>query len=260
MKKEVFIKNSRGLKLASIIHYPSEKKQYPAIIILHGFTGYKEEAHLEELATTLVRNGFVAIRFDCSGSGESDGTFKKDYLVSNYLKDIECVYRYLRTLKFIDENKIGVVGHSMGGMLSIIFASQQPGIKACVAISSPTTMIASDWIKAAIEEWERVGWLYEEISRDGSQIKIPFFFIIDANKYDALDFVKKLRCPLLVMLGLIDDVVSPNDTRKVFKKAKVKKELIEIKGMGHDYKKDSKLIKTVNEKILKFLKNIFKTR
>lgn len=260
MEKKVFIKNFRGLKLASIIHYPNKEKQYPAIIILHGFTGYKEEAHLEELARTLVKNGFVAIRFDCSGSGESEGTFEKDYLVSNYLKDIECVYHYVRTLKFIDENKIGVAGHSMGGMLSIIFASQQPKIALCIAISSPTTMVAADWIKAAMEEWERVGWLYEEISRDGSQIKIPFSFIMDANKYDALDFIKKLRCPLLIILGLIDDVVSPNDTREIFKKAKAKKELIEIEGMGHDYKKVSKLIKTVNKKILKFSKNAFETK
>lgn len=47
MEEKIFIKNSKGLKLASIIHYPDGEKQYPAIIILHGFTGYKEEAHLE---------------------------------------------------------------------------------------------------------------------------------------------------------------------------------------------------------------------
>ncbi|MDP2585954.1 MAG: alpha/beta fold hydrolase [Candidatus Levybacteria bacterium] len=256
MEEKVFIKNSRGLKLASIIHYPDKEKEYPAIIILHGFTGYKEEAHLEELARTLVENGFVAIRFDCSGSGESDGTFEKDYLTSNYLKDIKCVYDYLQKLKFINKDRIGIAGHSMGGMLSIIFASIQPEIKACIAISPPTTMVAADWIKGAVEEWERVGWLYEEISRDGSQIKIPFSFIIDANKYDVLDFIKKLKCSFLIILGIIDDVVSPNNTREIFKKAKEKKELVEIKGMGHDYKKNPELIKIVNKKILDFLKKL----
>lgn len=252
--EKVFIKNSKGLNLAAFIHYPSKNEKYPAMIISHGFTGYKEEAHLEELAKTLAKNGFAAIRFDCSGSGESEGTFSKDYLVSNYLEDIKSVFNYVQNLKFVNKDKIGICGHSLGGMLSVIFASMQPEIKVCIPISPTTTIIAANWIKAVIEDWEKTGWFDKEFSKDGNRIRIPFSFIKDANKFNALDFVQNLRCPLLLALGLADDVVSPSDSKKIFTAANEPKSLIEIEGMGHDYKKHPEQIEIVNEKILFFLK------
>jgi uncharacterized protein len=253
MEEKVFIENSKGLKLASIINFPDKYKKYPAVIILHGFTGYKEEAHLKELADVLAKSGFAAIRFDCSGSGESGGTFEKDYLMSNYLEDIKSVYEYVRKLKFVDKDRISIVGHSMGGLMSIVFASINPNIKVCVAVSSPSIMITANWIKGAIDEWKRLGWFYKKISRDNSNAKIPFSFIADSNKYNAIDFAKKLHCPFLTVLGLSDSVVNPGDSRKIFRAANEPKELAEIAGIGHDYKKDSQLIRKVNERILDFL-------
>jgi uncharacterized protein len=253
MEEKVFIKNSRGLKLASIINYPDKNNKYPAIIILHGFTGYKEEAHLKELAEVLAQNGFVAMRFDALGSGDSEGTFEKDYSMSNYSKDIKCVYDYLRKLEFVNIDKIGIIGHSMGGLLSIVFASENPEIKTCVAISAPIELTDADWIKGAIEQWQELGWFYKKISRDNSNARIPYSFIADANKFDALNYIKKLHCPFLTVLGLADNVVCPEDSRKIFKNANNPKELAEIEGIGHDYKKDSNLILKVNEKILDFL-------
>lgn len=252
--EKVFVENSKGLRLAAALHYPDKKKQYPAVIVLHGFMGYKEEAHIEGLARTLAQNGYIAIRFDCSGFGESEGAFEKDYSMSNYLRDIECIYDYLQKLEFVNKDRIGIVGHSMGGMLSILFTSAHANIKACVAISSPTKMLAVNWIKLAIEEWRRIGYLYKTISRDNSLIKIPFSFIEDANRFDSLNFIQKIHCSLLMVIGLSDDAVSPNDTRKIFEIANEPKELIEIKGVGHKYKDHPELVKKVNEKVLNFLK------
>jgi|WetSurMetagenome_2_1015567.scaffolds.fasta_scaffold03444_10 uncharacterized protein len=254
MEEKIFIKNAKGFKLASIINRPDKNRKYPAIILLHGFTGYKEEAHLQELAKTLAQNGFVAIRFDCSGSGESDGTLEKDYLMSNYLEDIECVYSYLRNYEFVDKNNIGIAGHSMGAMLSIIFASAHPEIKACVGISPLTTMILGNGIKAALERWQELGWLYRQLSNNGKHIKIPFSFIQDAEKFNVLDFVGELHCPLAVVIGLADDVVDPDNSRKIFEAANERKEWIEIEKVGHDYEKYPELIKIVNDKILDFIK------
>lgn len=252
-EKRVFIKNEKGLKLASIVNYPDENNRYAAVIILHGFTGYKEEPHLEGLAKALAQNGFVAVRFDCSGSGESDGTFEKDYRMSNYREDIESIYSYISNLEYVDNNKIGILGHSMGGELAVIFAAFHPQIKACITVSATTTMRAANWIKDVIGEWQKTGWFDKEYSRDGSQIKIPYSFMEDADKYNSLDYVKKLTSPILVILGTADDVVSPEDTREIFAAANEPKELAEIEGIGHDYKKHQNYIIMVNNKVLNFL-------
>lgn len=254
MEEKVFIKNSKGLMLCAVIHIPDKNKIYPAVILLHGFTGYKEEPHIEKLAKTLARNGFAAIRFDCSGSGDSDGILEKDYLMSNYLKDIEDVYSYISNLEYVDRNKIGIWGHSMGGELAVIFAASHSEIRACVAVSATTEMRLSQWAQNIINEWQKTGWFDKEYSKDGSQIKIPYSFIEDADKYNALDYVKKLTCPMLVILGTVDDVVVPENTKEIFNAANSPKELAEIEGMGHDYKKHQKYIIMVNNKILSFLK------
>jgi uncharacterized protein len=254
MEEKVGIKNSKGLKLAAIINYPDKNKQYPAMIILHGFTGYKEEAHLKGLAEALARNGFTAIRFDCSGSGDSEGNFEKNYSMSNYLGDIKDVYNCLRELEYVDKDRVGIAGHSMGGLLSIVFASLHQEIKTCIAISSPIMLMDADWLKGAIERWQELGWFYRKISRDNSNVKIPFSFVTDANKFDALNFVRKLHRPFLMVMGLSDNVVYPDDSRKIFQAANDPKELVEVAGMEHHYEKHPEISKMVNEKILAFLK------
>jgi len=80
----VSITNERGLRLAGVVHLPTGKGKCPAVILLHGFTGYKEEEHNIFLARDLVKRGFFVLRFDTSGSGESEGSMKDDYRMTNY--------------------------------------------------------------------------------------------------------------------------------------------------------------------------------
>jgi hypothetical protein len=253
MEEKIFIDNSNGLKLSLIISYPDKNKQYPAILILGGFVGYKEEAHVKELAGALMQNGFAAIRFDCSGFGESDGIFEKDYLMSNYLKDIESVYRYVGQLKFVDKNKIGVVGYSLGGILSAVFAAEHPEVKICAVISSPTTVFAANWIKMFLKDWRKKVFK-KEVLQKTKRMKVSLGFIKDAGKFKVLNFIQKVHCPLLVILGLADELIDSNDSRKIFRAANNPKKLIEIEGLGHEHKNYPKAIRKINKEVLAFLR------
>jgi len=253
MEEKVFIKNSKGLKLASIISYPDKNKQYSAILILSGFVGYKEEAHAKELAKTLMQNGFVAVRFDCSGFGESDGAFEKDYLMSNYLKDTQCVYDSVKKLKFVDKNKIGILGYSLGGILSVVFASEHPEIKICSAISSPTTIFGANWIKMFLRDWKKRVFK-KEVLQKTKRMKVSLRFVVDARGFNVLNFVQKMRCPFLVILGLADELINPDDSRKMFRTANKPKKLVEIQGLGHEHKNYPKSIKKINKEVLDFSK------
>ncbi len=254
MIEEVFIKNSQGLRLAAVLHCPNnDNGKYPAVILLHGFGGYKEEKHIEKLANDLASNGFVAIRFDASGFNESEGAVEKDFRISNYLKDIQVVHDYLKSLSYVDKNRVGIWGHSMGGMLSIIFASNHPEMKAICSVSAPQTIGSSKALKPLMAEWEKTGWLSKESSRLG-QIKIPFAFAQDAKNYDVIDYVDKIKVPLMVVIGKKDENVAPEDTKGIYLKASQPKELIEVDDMDHYYKNNPKLIEYVNGKVILFLK------
>lgn len=254
MKEKNFIKNKKGLKLAAILHYPDKNKKYPAVVLLPGFTGYKEEKHIAILAKDLEKAGFVALRFDCSGFGESEGTPEDDYRMSNYLTDVESVYDFVRSLEFVDNKRIGIWGHSLGGMISIIFASKHLEIKAICAISVPNYISTALSIISIIEEWRHRGFHEKISSYDQKRIKIPYDFILDSQKYTVTDYISKLNQPLMIVVGDKDENVDPNDTLEIFKKAKEPKFLAEFSQIDHYYKKHPRLIAEVNKKVVGFFK------
>lgn len=254
----VKIKNTRGLQLAGVLHVPTGKAKYPAVIILHGFTGYKEEKNIVELAKELSKRDIVVIRFDASGSGESEGMMKDDYRMTNYLSDINDVYKFIRQHPRVDAHRIGIWGHSMGAMLAIIWGSKHPEVKAICSVSPPIQMGTTDWLGQFLESWKKTGW-FTKISTSGHGVsRVPWAFMEDAGRYNTLDYVANIRSPLLIMLGLAEDTVPPEHTREIFRNAHEPKELVEVEGMIHDYKKFPKYIHFVNSKVIPFFEKYLK--
>jgi pimeloyl-ACP methyl ester carboxylesterase len=254
MRKKVAIINEKGLKLAAVIETPSEKTKCPFVLILHGFKGYKEEEHYVSLSKRLVDKGIGSVRFDASGFGESDGTVMNDYRFSNYVSDTESVYEYIKTLEFVNSDRIGVFGQSMGGMQAIVFTANHPEVKALCVVSSPERMATVDELGKKLKIWKKKRYLELDSSRQG-RIKVPYEFIEDGRKWDMLEHVNKINVQTLFILGLKDKTVFPGQTRKVFEAANEPKELWEVEGMDHFYKKDEKLIKKVNEKVISFFQS-----
>lgn len=254
----VRIKNKRGLLLAGVLHVPAGKGKCAAVINLHGFTGYKEEENSVALAIELSRRGIMVIRFDASGSGESQGTMKDDYRMSNYLSDIDIVYEFICHHPRVDRHRIGIWGHSMGAMLSIIWGSKHLEVKAICSVSPPVQMGTTDWLGQHLDEWKKTGW-FTKVSTSGRGVsKVPWAFMEDAEKYNTLDYVADVRSPIFIFLGLAEDTVPPEQTRRIFRKAKEPKTLVEVAGMNHDYKKVPKHVRFVNRKIIPFFEKYLK--
>ena len=252
MEERVSILNKKKQKLAAVIHRPTKHGQFPAIILLPGFRGTKEEGHIKELAVALAQNNIVAIRFDASGFGESEGDTEKDYRLSNYFSDTESVYAYLKTLPYVDRNHIGLYGHSMGAMLVVLFAAKHPEIQASVSVSPPYVMRTKQRIETIWIGWEKNGYL--EKVRNGKTVKIPWEFLTDADKYNALQEVTKIKIPLLFILGTKDINVLPEETKALYEKANQPKQLLEVKAMDHFYKNFPEKLSFVNNEIIKFYK------
>lgn len=251
MKEKVFIKNSRGLKLSAVIEKPENIDECPFVIFLHGLKGYKEEETYTELAKTFSENGIGSIRFDASGFAESEGSLEKDYRFSNYVLDVESIYKYLVNLSYVDINRIGVFGHSMGGMQAIIFATKHPELKVACVVSAPNKTEAVNELGSQLDLWKKNKYLNLTSSRFG-KLRVPYEFMEDAKNWQMTSYITEVNCPLLFILGLADTTVFPEETRKIFLAAKQPKELLEIKNMVHSYKKDPKILKFVNQKVLNF--------
>jgi cephalosporin-C deacetylase-like acetyl esterase len=252
MQEKVFIKNKKGLKLATIIERPKNKGKYPTVLLFHGFKGYKEEPQYSELAKELLKNSIASVRFDASGYGESEGEFKKDYRLTSYIKDANMIYEFIIQKGWVDDERIGVMGHSLGAAIVLIIASISSRIKAVVSVSTPNTVTMRNNLFRKIFKWLFKGYVEIKTSKENENIKIPFCFAVDAMKYDIKKYAKKVKVNKLFISGLCDVTVAPDQTKEVFESANEPKKLIKYKKMRHDYKNQPEVLKKVNREIVNF--------
>lgn len=121
--------DSNGLTLRGMLHVPDDAKvgqKIPMVCIFHGFTGNKMEPHFifVKLSRLLALHGIASVRFDFSGSGESDGDFV-DMTISKELAEANHILDYVKSLDFVDNSRIGILGLSMGGAVASMLAGDR---------------------------------------------------------------------------------------------------------------------------------------
>jgi len=129
MEKQVIFESKNG-KLFGVLHIP-EKEISPGVIFFHGFTGNKCESHFlfTKLARKLCKEGISVLRFDFYGSGDSEGSFE-DMSLETEMIDGESAVEYFRNLDFVDKDRIGILGLSMGAIIGVYVASKYKEVKA----------------------------------------------------------------------------------------------------------------------------------
>jgi uncharacterized protein len=121
-----------GLTLRSTVHIPAGPPgtRWPTAVFVHGFTSNRLELpSFVGMSRTLEANGIASVRFDLSGHGESDGDFF-DVTITGEIAETRAVLQAVRNLDFVDPERIGLVGMSMGGVVAGIVAAEEPGISA----------------------------------------------------------------------------------------------------------------------------------
>ena len=144
--QNITIEGSKG-KLAAVLQKPELKKgeKCPLVILMHGFSGNKEGQLLTLIADSLQANGVASIRFDFNGHGASEGRFQ-DMTVPNEIEDAKKVYKYSSKLSFV--SKIGLAGHSQGGVVASMTAGELGSAKiSAVCLLAPAAVLRDDAIR-----------------------------------------------------------------------------------------------------------------
>lgn len=118
---------------------PAATGRYPTVLMLHGFTGNRVESGFMfvQLARQFAKVGMAAVTFDFRHSGESDGSFDQ-MLVSGELDDALRMTRWLQGQPFVDRSRLGLMGHSLGGLLTAA-CMKHTDVYRCIAMTAPTT-------------------------------------------------------------------------------------------------------------------------
>lgn len=135
--KKVWFKKF-DLKIAGLLFLPKdfdETLKYPAVVVTHPGGGVKEQCS-SLYAWNLSQNGYVALAFDASHQGESEGLPRYLEDPTSRVEDIRSAVDYLVTLSYVDENKIGAMGICAGGGYTMNAIQTEARIKAAAGIST----------------------------------------------------------------------------------------------------------------------------
>src|SRR5688572_32547883 len=119
-----------------------KNKKYAAIVVVHPGGGVKEQT-AGLYAQQLAENGFVALAFDASHQGASEGLPRFLDNPLNRVGDIYSAVDYLVTLSYVDANSIGGLGICAGSGATVKAAMTERRIKALATISAVDVGAAS---------------------------------------------------------------------------------------------------------------------
>ena len=220
----------------------------PAVLVIHGFKGFKDWGMFPPLADRLANAGFTAVSFNLSGSGADDaGEFSllDRFARATYRDDLEDIDRMLRAiaegdLEFPAPTSIGVVGHSRGGGAAVLMAGD-PRIDALVTWAGVGTI--RRWSDDDMKLWQERGVLEILNARTGQVMPLhdEARREIEAEAEGALDIERaaaRVTAPWLIIHGDQDEAVPIDEARRLAAASTRRgtdTELVVIEGAGHTF-------------------------
>ena len=230
--------------LVGILHVPDRLEregEAPGVVMLHGFTGNKIENHrlFVLAARDLCDLGFVVLRFDFRGSGDSDGDFE-DMTIPGEISDAEKALTFLIEQRWVDREAVGILGLSMGGRVAAILASRDRRVKFVILYSAALDQLVPRFL-SGIEGYTPLEDMKEEPNskttievRDGWYLKKSFF--ATADEVIPLNVMDRIKAPILIVHSEKDQVVPLEDSIngfEVVKNLNQKNELYIVEGGNH---------------------------
>jgi alpha/beta superfamily hydrolase len=210
-----------GRGLVGILNMPDGVATPPAVLMLHGFTGQKNELPIAKrgiglfsyTAAKLAEKGIATLRIDFHGSGESAGRWE-DTTFSGQIGDATLALDYLRALPDIDGTRVGVLGYSQGGLVGSHLAALRPETCAVVLwapvtnpMSTYSYLLGADTVATAI-----AGEASEAITTkllQGGETTLKGAFYKELPLFVPAGAISKYRGPLRVIVGRRETVVTP---------------------------------------------------
>jgi hypothetical protein len=137
-----FQNEKANILLSGTLTLPEKEGNYPVVILISGSGPQNRDEELLGhkpflvLADHLTKNGIAVLRYDDRGVGASKGDFNSA-TSADFATDVESAIAYLKTRKEINKKKIGLVGHSEGGLIAPMIASKSKDVNFIVLLAGP---------------------------------------------------------------------------------------------------------------------------
>ena len=141
-ERETTYTNSHdGTALGATLTVPTGTGRFPAVLLITGMGPQDRDETIGPLkpfaviADHMARAGVAVLRVDDRGMGKSGGNWMSSY--ETYCQDVRAGLEYLRQQPEIDGRRLGLLGHSEGGVIGTMVANQCPEVRFLIMLASP---------------------------------------------------------------------------------------------------------------------------
>ncbi len=257
---------ANGFNLAGSLAKPKAgTTKLPAVVLVGGSGPTDRDSTvfgipiLGQLAGSLVDAGFLVVRYDKRGIGQSGGR-AESATIADYVEDARAVIAWLEKRPDVDKRRIAMVGHSEGAWVAMAAAARDKRIAAIVMLSGPSAsgaelvleqqahLLAKMKMPAA-ERDEKIA-LQKRINAavlgqgtwDGipdqlrKTAEVPWFH--SYLSFDPGRYMKDVRQPVLIVQGELDTQVAPQHADKLHalalaRKRRVTADIVKVPGVNH---------------------------
>ncbi len=227
ISKNITINGAESKLIAIDIFLPDNSEKCPVVVYAHGFCGFKDWGNFDLIAKTFVESGMAFIKFNFSHNGTTP-EFPQDFVdleafgnnnYSKELTDLRAVIDWItkkdnQYLKRTSHEKLYLIGHSMGGGMSILHSAEDSRIKklatwaAIAACKTPW----GNWDTERLELWKKMGVQFYTNGRTKQDLPLYYQLYEDylqhEDEYNIPNKIATLTIPVLICQGTKDTAVT----------------------------------------------------
>ena len=228
--------------------YSKEKTNQPIVIFCHGYKGFKDWGAWNIMAKEIAKSGCCVIKFNFSHNGGTienpiDFPDLEAFGQNNYTKELDDLndvinwaQNYFKDKPLININDICLIGHSRGGGISIIKASEDNRITKLITLASISDFEKRTATVGDLKEWKEKGVKYVLNGRTKQQM--PHYyqlyedFMANKDRLNIQSATEKLTIPQLIIHGDNDTSINIKEAEELHQ-WNPKSKLKIIKGANH---------------------------
>lgn len=241
LRKSFTLINHSNEYIRGDLRYREDARNVPAIIICHGFKGFKDWGFFPYVSEVLANAGYAIVSFNFSRNGIGADPFSftelDKFAENNYsheLADLETVYNAIKNNKLgsgiFDPENIGMLGHSRGGGIAVLYCRRNSDISTLVTWAAIARV--NRYSAEEIELWKKQGYTEIANKRTKQIMRLNRIHIDDIEKnekeLDILAAASELDIPVLIIHGDQDEAIPLAEARQLYDSLASAEKQIEI--------------------------------
>lgn len=185
IEEVAFVNEKEGNTLVGTLTIPKGEGPFPAMVLVSGSGQQDRDEELMNhrpfwvIADYCALHGIAVLRYDDRGIGGSTGEVENATSL-DFSYDAEAAFDYLRSRKEINASKVGILGHSEGGVINFMVSARRPEVAFLVSLAGPSVN-GIEGLKEQQAAILRASGMTEEAVQFNSNTNAQMFDIIEAS-------------------------------------------------------------------------------